>query len=209
MDIPLNAKVHCTDGLCGHSTYIVVNPITEQVTHWVMKEKRLPHTERLVPVEFVTETTPELIRLRCSGEELEKLEPFIETEFTKVEIPSYVGYKYVTFPYALPAADWTTEKSEWVTTKHEAIPPDELAVRRGAKVEATDGPVGQVDEFLVDPTTQHVTHLIMREGHIWGKRDVTIPVSQIHHFEQDAVYLKLDKEHIEALPTIPVHGRAA
>jgi hypothetical protein len=44
----------------------------------------------------------------------------------------------------------------------------------------------------------------MREGHLWGQRDVTIPISKIDRMEENTVYLKLDKESVEALPTIPV-----
>ncbi|MFN2166188.1 MAG: PRC-barrel domain containing protein, partial [Anaerolineae bacterium] len=58
--------------------------------------------------------------------------------------------------------------------------------------------------FLVDPSTGHITHLVLREGHLWGQRDVTIPVSQIDHFDDDSVSLALDKDSIEALPAIPV-----
>jgi hypothetical protein len=45
MDIPVKAVVQCTDGPGGRSTYVVVNPITEQVTHLVVKERQ----PRLVP----------------------------------------------------------------------------------------------------------------------------------------------------------------
>ena len=56
MDIPMNAEAYCADGLCGHSAYIIVNPISRQVTHLVVKERTAPHTERLVPVRWVMET---------------------------------------------------------------------------------------------------------------------------------------------------------
>jgi NAD(P)-dependent dehydrogenase (short-subunit alcohol dehydrogenase family) len=61
-----------------------------------------------------------------------------------------------------------------------------------------------VDEFLINPSNDQITHLVMREGHLWGKKDVTIPVSQIDHYEDNTVYLKLTKEDIEKLPSIPV-----
>jgi hypothetical protein len=48
---------------------------------------------------------------------------------------------------------------------------------------------------------------VLREGHLWGQKDVTIPVSQIERIEEDAVHLKLDKRSIEALPAIPVRRR--
>lgn len=65
--------------------------------------------------------------------------------------------------------------------------------------------MGRVDEFLVDPCCEHVTHLIMREGHLWGQKDISIPVDEIDRMEKDTVYLKLSKREIEALPTVPAH----
>ena len=53
MDIPINAEVFCSDGLCGHTTCITVNPITQKITHVVVREKQSPHTERLVPEDFI------------------------------------------------------------------------------------------------------------------------------------------------------------
>jgi sporulation protein YlmC with PRC-barrel domain len=91
-----------------------------------------------------------------------------------------------------------------VTLRHEHVPQGEVAIHRGARVEATDGHVGRVDEFLVDPVNERITHLVLREGHLWGKRDVTIPISQIDRIEQDVVYLKLDKHSVEQLPAVPV-----
>lgn len=198
MDIPINAEVYCADGLCGYSIYIILNPVTERVTHLVVKEKQFPHTERMVPVDLVMETTPNRIQLRCTERELTEMDPFIETEFIQTEMPEYESAPY---PYQI----WPYVTSETIPLEHERIPAGELAVHRGTQVEATDGHVGRVDEFLVDPTNEHITHLVLREGHLWGQKDVTIPISQIERIEEETVYLKLDKHSLEALPTIPVH----
>lgn len=88
--------------------------------------------------------------------------------------------------------------------KHERIPSGELAVRRGARVKATDGQVGRVDEFLAEPATRHIAHLVLREGHLWSQKDAMIPISEIDRVGEDAVYLKLDKRAIESLSAIPV-----
>jgi sporulation protein YlmC with PRC-barrel domain len=200
MDIPVDADVYCNNRVCGRCTHIVLNPVTEQVTHVVVQEKRLPQAERLVPIDHVIETNPQLIRLRCSEDELANMEEFAQTQFIPSTIPSYTGMSYTMWPYAI-------HEPIIVPVRHEHIPPGELAVRRGAWVEAADGHVGQVDEFLVDPASGHITHLVLCEGHLWGQKDVTIPVSQIDHIEEDTVYLKLDKQRIEALPTVPVRRR--
>ena len=49
MDMRIDAVVRCTDGPGGHSTCVIVNPVTGQVTHLVVKEKHPPHAERRVP----------------------------------------------------------------------------------------------------------------------------------------------------------------
>jgi sporulation protein YlmC with PRC-barrel domain len=200
MDIPLNAQVRCVDGECGRSTYVIINPVSRQVTHLVVRERGLATHERLVPIEWVTEATPELVRLRCTSEELNNLEPFVETRYLREPIPDYerVAGTYYVHPYRVP------EVVSTVAVRERHIPRGELAVHRGARVEAIDGHVGQVDEFLVDPQDSHITHLILREGHLWGQQDVTIPVSEIDRVEEDTVYLKLDKQSIESLPSIPV-----
>jgi hypothetical protein len=62
---------------------------------------------------------------------------------------------------------------------------------------------------LIDPGNDQITHLVMREGHLWGQKDVTIPVGQIDHYKGNTVYLKLNKRAIEALPAIPVRRGSA
>ncbi|MEJ2147847.1 MAG: PRC-barrel domain-containing protein [Chloroflexota bacterium] len=197
MDIPINAEVHCTDGLGGHSTYVVLDPITQEITHLVVKGLHLPHTEFLVPIERVSKSTAHTIQLDCTKAELNEMDHFIKTEFIQSKIPRYTMDPYMAWPYYIP-------ESRVLTLEHEQIPAGEMAVRRGAQVEATDGHVGRVDGFLVNPENEHITHLVLREGHLWGHKDVTIPVSQIDYLEEDIVYLELDKASIEALPSIPI-----
>jgi len=104
--------------------------------------------------------------------------------------------------YYLPFV--TAEITEYETVDKQQIPAGELAIRRGTQVEATDGRVGHVDEFVINPKTDHITHLVMREGHLWGKKDVIIPVSAISQSSEEVVLLKLDKHQIESLPIFPL-----
>jgi len=203
MEIPLNAEVHCADGVCGRSTYVIVNPVNEEVTHVVVREEWFPHAEHLVPLDLVVESTPDTIRLRCTKGDLVTQEPFTEVEYVKGDLPgfSYESGDLMLWPYSV------VEEDEGIPVEIERVPPGELAVRRGAHVKAVDGRVGQVDEFLVDAAGKHITHLIVREGHLWGQKDMTVPVSETARIEEETVYLKLTREQIEALPTIPVRRR--
>ena len=179
---------------------VIFNPVSRRLTHVVVSEKQFPHIEHLVPVELVIDSSPKKIWLRCTCHELQKMEQFIETEFVTGTEPHsvYSLEEYRLWPYVLP------DPEMGMVVEHEKIPPGELAVRRGAHVEATDGRIGQVDEFLLDPDTMHVTHLVLREGHLWSQKEVTIPVSEIDRIEEEVVYLKLDKHSVGELPAIPV-----
>ena len=66
MEIPIKARVQCTDGPGGEATHLVINPATMQVTRLVVKETKAPHVERLVPFKFVEDGDVSAIRLRCS-----------------------------------------------------------------------------------------------------------------------------------------------
>ncbi len=196
-NIPINARVECADGFGGESTYVVINPTNQMVTYFVIESKFPDPVEYLVPVDYVAETSSDMIRLSCTKEELAKMEPFTETHFIKNERPNYEDTYYL--PYAAPSAE-----PFYARVEEERIPPGQLAVHRGAQVEATDGHVGKVGEFVVDPDSGHITHMILQEGHFWGKKEMALPVSVIERTFQDTVFLKLDKQAVESLPAIPL-----
>ena len=211
MEIPLQAKVECTDGICGHSVYVLINPVSDQATHLVVKDDLSPNTERIVRVEFVKETIANIIHLSCSKADLEKMAPFIQTEFVEEKVLNYAGYRggisgvgsYFYMPYV------TSEITLPVTVENQQIPAGELAVHRGTRIDATDGYVGHVDEFVVNSDNGHITHLVMRQGHLWGQKDVIIPISAMEDTGDDTLFLNIDKHQIESLPTFPVHRRWA
>lgn len=200
MDIPIGADVECVDGSVGRSTQIILNPVSEKVTHVVVQDG-LMGTERLVPIDVITEARPNLVRLRLTRDELKQQPPFTRTQYIDLWQPyqNYTTGQVMLWPYAAPA-------SSNVAVDEKQVPPDELVIHRGTQVEARDGQVGQVSEFLVNPTTGHITHLVLKEGMLWNKKAVTIPASQIDRIEKDTVYLTLDKEAVEALPSIPIRS---
>jgi hypothetical protein len=56
MEIPLNAQIECTDGICGLSTFVLINLVMDGVTHLVVKENESPNEEYIVLVDLVKET---------------------------------------------------------------------------------------------------------------------------------------------------------
>lgn len=199
MDISINASVQCLDGPVGHTISVIMNPKNRIVTHLVVETRTLPREARIIPVALVTEATPATIKLNCTQADVGKLAQFFEHEFIQVDMPmrEYASRSYVVWPYAEP-------EDQYVDIVHEHIPPGELAVRRGARIDATDGSVGKIDEFLIDPKDGNITHLVLREGHLWGAKDVVVPITAIDNIKENCVRLKIDKAAIADLPVIPI-----
>lgn len=203
MDIPLNVPVYCSDGPGGRSTAIVVERPTRKVTHFVVN---LEERQLLVPIEAIAGSTALRIDLHWSRAQLSAAEPFVvevpaDEEHLAFLADSMAGSN-VLGPYTSPDVAYMAEALSNATMEQEQVAGNALAIHRDARVAATDGDVGEVDELIIDPATNEVSHLVLRKGHFWGKRDVTIPLNQVDRVEGDVVYLKLDKKAIEQLPTV-------
>jgi sporulation protein YlmC with PRC-barrel domain len=211
MEIPLGAKVECKNGVFGHSEFLLINPVNEKVSNLVVKKDSSHGEEYVVPIKFLIKTTANTIQLRCSKAELEEMNPFCHTDYIEERVPDKDcgpgGVQGAGPLYYMPYV--TCEKTIRVADEHEEIPAGEMAVRRGTRVEAKDGFVGRVDEFVVNPKNGHITHLVMRQGHLWGDKDILIPVSKMSGSNQDTVHLEMDKKEIESLPNVPVRRRWA
>lgn len=204
LNVPMNATVYCRDEICGFTTSVILNPITDALTHIVVKEKDAPHTQRMVSIEQVEESTQEFVRLAFPTNELCLRNPFIEVHYLKNPLPQYKYHSDIFYmpPLVIP------DDNDITAVRHRSIPLHELAINQGAQVHSADEhKVGRVDEFLVEKESGHITHLILREGHLFGADDVSIPVSEIEKIADDDVYLKLSKKEITDLPTIPVKRR--
>lgn len=203
MDIPIHADVYCDNVECGRVARVVLEPKTQQVTHIVVQEKGLIGGEYLIPLNEIVDSSPHRINLRMSKNELVEMEPFIETDFIEADGLPVNGELYDTIPemysgYALWPYAPIDEPN--LLVKHEMTPPGEVTMTSGSQVIARDGTVGRLDEFLTDPISNKITHLILRKGHFWGEKDVTIPVEQIDRIESDSIYLKLNKAQLAELP---------
>jgi len=45
---------------------------------------------------------------------------------------------------------------------------------------------------------------MLREGHVWAPKEVTIPISEVDRIAEKIVYLKMSRANVEALPAISV-----
>ena len=211
--VTIGAEASCTDGPCGEVSRVVVDPVAREVTHLAVEPKGRQGLARLVPLDLVEVSDGE-IRLRCTLAEFDSLDAAEDTQF----VPGTRGYaaygpdQVLSWPYssltgtAGVEGDTVTGVSETVT--YDTVPLGEVAVRRGDHVHATDGAIGQVEGLVIDPRNHHVTHVLLQEGHLWGRKEVAIPISAVTEAD-DGIGLSLTKDQVRDLPPVDIHSPAS
>jgi sporulation protein YlmC with PRC-barrel domain len=81
------------------------------------------------------------------------------------------------------------------------LPDGHLAVRGDQHVHSTDGQIGKIRAVMVDASSGRVTHILLEEGHLWGKREVAIPWGSVTSLDS-GVHLSLTSEAIKELPPV-------
>ena len=188
--ITIGARASCTDGHCGEVRRLIIDPATETVTHLVIQPGHRQEAGRLVPVQLV-ETADGEIRLRCTRAEFDKLDHAAERDMVAgPESPEIAGRGGVTYGELRGA-----------TVFEDVIPVGEKEVGPGEPVHAVDGEIGRVQGFLVNPGDDRVTHVLLLEGHLWGRKKVAIPISAVTGVDA-GIRLNLTKEQVGELPPV-------
>jgi len=197
--IPVGARVYCTDGYGGILTQLVIDPVARRVTHVVVQDGALQGFDHLVPVERVASAAHDMIILDCTQADLSTFEPFTEAHYIRSGAKDFYEV-YAFYPYA-------EFEAENIPVVDEHIPPGELTIRRGARVEANDGPAGAVAEFVVDRASGAISHIVVQRGHLFGKQERAVPVTAIRRISSASVSLNMSRDDVDALPTIPLRRR--
>jgi sporulation protein YlmC with PRC-barrel domain len=200
----IGADASCTDGVCGEVSRVIVNPVARAVTHLVIEPKHHHDCGRLVPLDLIDDTTDE-IRLRCTLADFEKLDPAEETQFLP-GTPGYPGYdpEQVAFmPYYGMGTGMAGAAFTPLTVTYDTVPLDEVEVRRGEQVHATDGHIGRVQGLVIDANNHHVTHVLLQEGHLWGRKEVAIPIRAVIGVD-DGIQLNITKQQVQDLPPVDI-----
>ena len=77
------------------------------------------------------------------------------------------------------------------------------AVYARVVVHASDGHIGQVEGLVIDPDSHRVTHVVLQEGHLWGRKDVAIPISTVTRVA-DHIEVSLSKQQVQDLPPVDI-----
>jgi len=209
MRLELGGSVRCADDLLGELADVVIDPTTKRVTHLVVQPHHDIAPARLVPIELAQEAEGHEISLRCTVEEVRQLAPVHEFAYLRlgefpVDDPDWdVGVQeLLAMPYYEPGVDPMSYGTD-AGIIYDRVPKGEVEIRRSSAVTSSDGHhLGHIDGFLVDG--EQITHIVFERGHLWGRRDLTVPIGAVKKVETDAVTLSLSKDEVGALKGVSV-----
>jgi len=212
----IGTEARCSDRVCGEVIRVVVDPVAQTVTHLVVEPKERRGLGRLVPLSLL-DAMAAGIQLRCTVAEFGTLDLAEETQFLPGS-RSYAEYgpgQVSSWPYfglagagvgsgmgiaggrGIGLADVTQ------TVIFDRVPMGEVTVRRGEQVHANDGDIGFVQGLVIDTRDHHVTHVLLQEGHLWGRKHVAIPISSVAS-TSDGIQLKITKQEVQDLPPVNI-----
>jgi len=201
----IGAHVEATDGRCGHLTRVIINPVADSLTHLVVEPGHREEGARLVPVDLVERIEEDRIRLKCTKQQFEQLDEADDVQFLPAD-PDAFGYgdNASVWPYYGLGTPLGHHPQPMFNDR---VPLGEVEIRRDDPVHAKDGLIGKIDGLVIDPADHHVTHVILQEGHLWGRKQVAIPIGAANRVA-DEVRVDLTMDEIEALPPVSLrsHG---
>lgn len=189
----IGADVRCADGVCGKLSRVVLDPRARTVTHLVVSDRQFQG--RLAPLNLVDlDATTGQIRLRCAIAEFGKL-----------------GHAEVTAPLHDNDADPDSyDQVQWHGTgwladppsvTYDTLPAGEADVSGGEPVHATDGNIGQIQGLVIGSRSHQVTHVLLQEGHVFGRKIAAIPISAVTGVPDQGIQLGITRQQVKDLPS--------
>ena len=190
-EFTIGAKANCSDGACGEVSRLIIDPAAGTVTHLVVTPGHHRDAGRLVPVDMVDNTGGQ-VSVRCTLAEFDRLEHAAQRKLV-TDMEGVGG--------GLVGSGFDPGPGQPRMVIEDVVPVGESDVGPGEPVHAVDGEIGRVQGFLVDPGDRRATHLLLQEGHFWGRKEVAIPISAVTGYD-GGIRLNITKKQVEELPPV-------
>jgi sporulation protein YlmC with PRC-barrel domain len=191
-ELSLGAKVRATDGELGTLRALIVDPATGAVSHLAVTNGEVPNSARLVPLGHVAQVDVGHAQLDLSRHEA-------------------LGCPRLVVPGTIPeaghhgrdetASAWFLDlaSGEYTFALRRRLPTaDSVLLARGRHVESGEGDhLGVIDDVVVDAANGTISHLVLTEGHLLGRRQVLIPASRIVEITADRVRVDVSPTSLE------------
>jgi sporulation protein YlmC with PRC-barrel domain len=211
----IGSNASCIDGECGVLTRVVIDPLTNEVTHLVIQPKHAGAESKLVALDLLDPSAGEQPHLKCSLAHFAALPAAEQTDFIPGNSghPGYTPDQAMSWPYygigmgrgfggLSPGADSGAGISPQERT-YESVPAGEIDIHRGDTVHATDADIGRVQGLVISMPDHQVSHILLQEGHLFGRKDVSIPISAVAGVGH-GINLNISKRQVQDLEPVAV-----
>jgi hypothetical protein len=208
MRLELGKRARCSDGAVRQLADLVLDAGGRRVTHLVVEPKDNPGEARLVPVELAAAGADEdEISLRCTEKQLEEMPLVHESalvgtgEQLEEEGDGWeVGVRDMqVIPDYLPTAAPGDLAPEIVVT-YDRVPKGDIELRHASDVYSSDGHhLGSVDGVVAEADGR-IGQLLLARGHLWWRREISIPAEAVAELANDIVTLGVSKAEVGTFP---------
>jgi hypothetical protein len=207
MRLELGEQALCSDGAVLELADLVVDAGSRRVTHLVIQPRDDPGAARLVPVDLAAGDGEHGISLRCSAEQLDEL-PLVhehalvaDGEQASEEDGWEVGVRDMqVIPDYLPTALPDDLAPEVVVT-YDRVPKGEIELRHASDVYSADRHhLGSLDGVVVG-ADGGIDQLLLSRGHLWWRREISVPATAVGELANDMVTLGVSKAELGTFPS--------
>jgi hypothetical protein len=200
----IGARVNAHDGECGELVRVVLEPVGGVLTHVVVAPHHHPGLGKLVPIDLIEAGDADTVRFNGGVEAFHRLDDAEEAHFLGGDVTTF-GESSDTLSWPNYGLGMPLGHGRGEAMYDDRIPVGEVEIRRGDPVRASDGDIGSVQGLVVDPADHHVTHVLLREGHFWGHKQVCIPIGATSRIDAE-IRVDLTKQQIEDLPPVELRS---
>jgi sporulation protein YlmC with PRC-barrel domain len=195
----------------GRLDRVVLDPITKQVSHIVVRKGILLTEDRVISMDTIDRVDDEKVYLKEGISEFGRIPKFEETHYLRAEDIEKMrnGSSQLARPlYWYPALGnpihnhrlFAPPMPMYIAETQRNIPDDAVPLKEGAKVISQDGKhVGNIEEVMIDPDEERATHVVIEAGLIFPEKKL-IPALWLTNVLEDEVHLAMTSRALERVP---------
>ena len=188
---------------------LVLDPNTREVTHIVIERRFLSTEHKIVDMDRVNSAIEDRIILLPPEESFDEFTDFEEAQYVNLDATEYPEGD-VNSSFWVPPTNYAWWRASpqlshpgtpvYRVNARDTLPEGTVALIEGAEVLSRDEKhVGEIEELIVEPEDDRVTHFVVREGLLFKERKL-VPVTWIARMEEKAVHLSVGAGTLEKLP---------
>jgi uncharacterized protein YrrD len=188
----------------GKVDRVVIDPVTKQTTHLIVRKGVFFAEDKVVPVTLVDEAKEDYITLHADEDDFESLPDFEENHFIMLdseEAPAYSledAQPMYWYPFGVGAGiPPAVAPQPYLVETRRNIPEQAVALKEGAKVTSVDGKhIGDIERVFVDPDTNRIWTFLVSKG-FFLREHLFIPVEWVAEFGENSIRLTVGSSLIE------------